>query len=279
MPKLPDTYDRRPTPKFGVTPDQARPVVRSGYSDLAAGLDSLGQSFTRLKVRDDKYRVKDATTRMLERVQDIEKGDQGYKHVKGGDVFSDDKFMERQNSRFNEAVDEMQKRLKGQDQSEMFASQVDVMRLRFQEQLIDHVTKENDAYHTEVHENKQLLTQEVAADSYDKPAQFQAYINDLKREAVSYGQENGQSEEKVLVEILKATSPTVYSAIANAVDAKDTDHARDLLKEYSGELTEQHERQAKKLIDGAEGEYKAQAIADELFDQFERGGCGKRPWF
>jgi hypothetical protein len=263
MPKLPDTYNKRPTPRFGVTPDRANPVVESGYSDLASGLDKLGQSFTALKIRDDKYRVKDAVTKTLERVLDIESGDQGYEHVKGADVFENDaKFMERQNSRFNEAVDEIQGMLKGSDQAAMFKGQVDVMRLQFQGSLVDHITKEHDAYQTETHNSSISVTQHLLAKKFNDPLALQGALDKIETEMFQEGERLGQDETTIIDNILKASSPALYSAISNAVGADDPEHAKDLLSAHKDRMSSEHIRAAEELIGEGDALKQAQSNLD-----------------
>jgi hypothetical protein len=55
------------------------------------------------------------------------------------------------------------------------------------------------------------------------------------------------------------------------VDDDDTgpEHAKDLLNEHKDRMSSEHIRAAEDLIEGAEGADKAQAIADEIFDQFD----------
>jgi hypothetical protein len=187
--------------------------------------------------------------------------------------------MERQNSRFNEAVSEMQQRLKGPDQSEMFAGRVDVLRLQFQEALIDHITKENEAYETETFESKVQMDQLIIGKRWDKPNQLKNKVGEVIRDITKRGQETGKHKDTIDVDIIKAVSPSIYTAIANAVDAGQADHARELLhgdgkKEegYAALMTSKDILDAEKLI--KEGGLLERAYAN--VDGYEDAGLSAR---
>jgi hypothetical protein len=156
---------------------------------------------------------------------------------------------------------------------------VDVLRLQFQERLIDHITKENEAYETETFESKVQMDQLIIGKRWDMPNQLKNKVGEVIRDITKRGQETGKHKDTIDVDIIKAVSPSIYTAIANAVNADQTDHARELLhgdgkKEegYAALMTSKDISDAEKLIDGAEGEYKAQAASDEIYEMFKDEG-------
>jgi hypothetical protein len=91
-PKFGRVNQRRPTPKFGRV-NQYAPVVNDPDIVEGAALNRLGNTaldaFIRLQVREDKYMVEDATTKLKQAALDLAKGESGYLHVKSGDVGDD----------------------------------------------------------------------------------------------------------------------------------------------------------------------------------------------
>ena len=61
--KLPDAYSTRPTPRFGGG-FQVAPVVDSGTSALGAAIAGFGEVLAKEQIKEDKYKVEDATTQL-----------------------------------------------------------------------------------------------------------------------------------------------------------------------------------------------------------------------
>jgi len=145
--KLPNPNEQqRPTPRFGgVTklPDTSG-IEAEGSRAIGSSIQGLGDSLLKMEIRDDKYAVEDATTRLQQKRLELSKGDNGFVQTRGGGI--NDKFHGEHMSRYDSAAKEIGDSLGTDRQREMFGRRASLMRVAHGEDLINHVTKERNLF-------------------------------------------------------------------------------------------------------------------------------------
>lgn len=165
MPRLPDTSGQRITPGFGgITPAYEAPAP----ARIGETISGLGEVVAKKKIENDKYRVEDADTRLQQEMIRLSKGDDGFTRVKSGDVGED--FYNDYTGRFDEAAKNIGETLRNDDQKEAFTRRAGVRRLGYSENLINHTTKEQNAFEKQAYEGGVAIEKDIASSDYDNPA-------------------------------------------------------------------------------------------------------------
>lgn len=168
MPRLPDpNAAQRPTPRFGGAPPQVpvNDAQPQALSELGSSIAGFGEILARKQVEDDKYRVEDATTRLKQRMLELSKGDEGFIHTRSGDV--DSKFHGEHMSRFDQARAEIENSLESDDQKAMFSRRANLARVGHNEELINHITREREAFKQQAYNAGIATEKDIAATDYD----------------------------------------------------------------------------------------------------------------
>ena len=152
MAKLPNPNESaRPTPGFAGGPPRLpdNSLVEQANIQVGQSIAGLGESLAKAEIRDDKYTVEDATTQLKKRMQDLEKGDNGFIHTKSGDVVENKKFHVEHMGRYNSAAKEIGDSLGNDAQKEMYGRRVKLLEIMHGESLINHETKERTAFYNQ----------------------------------------------------------------------------------------------------------------------------------
>lgn len=150
MPKLPDytALGERPSirPQGGVAGYRAVSGQETAVGEALAG---FGETATKLLVeqqdRENKLRAEDAYNKLLEARMQLTTGENGFANVKSGDAVSRP-LMKEYGELFSKQNDEIAETLGTAAQKQMFRKRSEIAKLQFQQDLLNHVTREKDNY-------------------------------------------------------------------------------------------------------------------------------------
>ena len=199
MAELPRVTARRPVPSFGQA-DQANPVVASGDVPRGRAINQLGQAmmttFLRAQAEENRYMVEDATTRLKQAQLDLAKGDNGFMHVRGADISKEKDFHEQRMSQFDQAVSEISEDLGNSAQSQAFAGRAELARVNYGENLINHITNENDKFKTQTYVGGVASEQDIAALSPNDPSVIYQSLDRIKELTEAEAAREGYAGER-----------------------------------------------------------------------------------
>ncbi len=175
MPKLPDVtaFGARPTPTAaggvvsyspvtGAETARGEAIARLGGAVGGAG-EKLHSYIKEQEQRANTVRVEDAFNRLREKQLDLTIGEQGFTKRKSGDAVNSP-LMEEYGNLFTGSAKEIEDGLANDSQKELFRKRVAVSNLQFKQDILRHVTNENEAYAKQVFEGAQgIELQNVSA--------------------------------------------------------------------------------------------------------------------
>ena len=169
MPRLPDFTDlgERQQPRVGRIARNAPEPSRAGEIEGRAisGLGETLNAVDREMARIDNLRAEDAFNQIREAQLDLSIGDDGFTKRKGSEAI-DPKLFKDYEGRFKSVEDKIASSLLNERQREFFKKRSNVARLEFKQGLINHVTREKDAYSKDVFDSTLKLESANAIDRH-----------------------------------------------------------------------------------------------------------------
>jgi hypothetical protein len=145
MAQLPNTYDRRPTPKFGGV-DQAAPVVPTGDEEYGRGMMSLGANITKLGA---KMQAESDDVELSNLAQEAQKEANilaGELADQRGEQVTKEDFYPGWMDRFNEVKSKYTGKNKNPRIENDLNNRLGMMEINFQRGLISHTTREKERF-------------------------------------------------------------------------------------------------------------------------------------
>jgi hypothetical protein len=274
-------YDRRPTPKFGRV-NQYAPVVNDPDIVEGAAISNLGNAmvttFRRLQIQEDKYMVEEATTKGLQASLDLEKGENGYIHVKKGEV--GDTFFEDEMARFDEGWEVAGEGLQNSAQRRAFEAKKDLARVNYGEGLINHITAEKDARQRDTYTGGVAARIETIGQNPDNVAIYQKNLDDIKHLTMAEADRLKITGDKRDQMLLENFSSAHIAAIASAVEQDRFRLAEEILDVYGKEtrnekgevvkkaqMTNEHRLQAAAMVERSGTKVQSQEVVADLWNQ------------
>ena len=251
MATLPNTYARRPTPRFGGA-ERAAPIVESGDIALGQGIQALGKGMgdylIRAKAKQDQIALEDYTTRAKAKAFELRRE---YEQKKGADAAQDDMFFSGTMEKFEGVRKELLSEVKDADVHKALEQRLELAEINFQEGLINHITTEGEVYGDQVYESGVGLGQtEMGEFWYDDNQMMQAR-NDIKRHTDIQAQKKGiplnsPVYKKMLEDNL--TTGHVNAIKAMVVVGNNPQAASDYFEDFSDEIAGDFHDDIQKLI-------------------------------
>ena len=263
MARLP-TIDNRPAPRFGGALEVPKiDVVERATSRLGESIAGFGEVLAKEKIKDDKYRTEDATTQLQQRTLDLAKGDDGYTHVKSGDVANNKKFYNEHLSRYDAAQKEIGDSLGNDSQKEMFNRRSAVARNGYTENLINHITKEKGVFNQQVYQGGIATEVDHAASDYDNENEVKLAL--LRTEKLTENEADrlglkGDARKMVLKE---NKSDIHESVIKNAVDDGNYEYAKTWYEKNQKNILGDRQDEIQKLLRVSGVKDKSQKAVDD----------------
>jgi len=250
MPILPDpSAQNRPAPRFGgpVSVPESD-AVEASVSRLGESIAGFGEVLVKAQIRDDKYQVEDATTKLQQSMLDLSKGDDGFTKIKSGDVAGNNKFYEEQLGRFESARKDIENSLPSDEQKAMFARRGEVAKIGYSENLINHITKEKEAFNGQVYKGGIATEMDLASSDYDNPSEVARALHRTERltEAESDRQGLKGDVRKIL---LKQNKSAIHeSVIRQAVDDGNHAYAKGWFEKNQKDILGESQDEIKSLL-------------------------------
>ena len=226
MARLPQPGTRVAPRTFGPSQIPDRSVAVEGQMAIGSALAGLGEEIHRQQVKDDKIRVDDAYTKLQARMLDMQKGEDGYEHVKAGDVVGNNKFHPENMSNYDMAVKDLDEGLNSDRQKQMFARRAAVARIGHEEGIINHTVKQKSIFNAQVYESGVATTIDVAAGNYDRPEIVEAQLLRIEKLTEAEAERLGLTGEP-RKQALKSNKSAVHEqVIESMIDAQQYEMAQ-----------------------------------------------------
>lgn len=238
MAKLPDVYGTRPTPRFGGLQKAGpvvAPVVDNGYDSLARSIDGFAEEYERFEVRNAKYDVTDAMNKLKEAAIDQRAGDNGWFHVKQGDI--NETFYKDRLDIFTQSKDEIGSTL-SERARKIYNQDADGFGLGVQNRLIQHITGEREDYNTKIYDDGLKANINSAAAAWADKGALNAILFDQNKLITDRLDDIGINDKKsVDLAHREAASDVHTTVISSAVSQGNHTYAKDWFKENKKNMT------------------------------------------
>ncbi|MGD9382203.1 MAG: hypothetical protein PVI03_07140, partial [Candidatus Thorarchaeota archaeon] len=263
MAKIPE-FGERPTPRFGGVvriPEKGQAKAQA-VSSLGKSIAGFGEIMAKEKIKDDKFKVEDATTRLQQSMLDLSKGENGFIHVKAGNI--NDSFHEEQMARFDASRKEIEDSLGDDDQKAMFARRADLSRVGYGENLINHITRENNVFNGQVYEGGIATEIDLASTNYNNENEVKRALLRTRKLTEAEADRIGLKGDARKALIRENESNVHVEVIAQAVDDGNYQYAKDWFKSNQKYIDGDKQDDVKRLLKTSG----IKAISQETVDGF-----------
>jgi len=270
MPKLPDTYGKRPAPSFG-RPYQLAPVVEDkgvgqGLQALGAGLVDFDASMKKAQARDDNFAIIDRATQLEAWMLQDRAGKDGWSHIKAGNVTTD--LIPQAYTRFKSKVEELSGSLANDVQREGFARRAALASNRNKSNLFNHVTKEKSvAYKNAYEASVKLGLESVVVNWKNENNEIGIILETLKDSTVAMAEEMGVVGDELILAQKEISSAVHAKVIGEAVDNNESKYAAHWLKHNRKNMIDRDIDDAEKAIEDGNLREESQAYAEDVKDK------------
>lgn len=273
VPRSPDSFTVAPTTLPG-----ARLTVPE-YQDFgSAQMQRTGQAMTTaggvaqkaaMEAADEvnKIRINDAMNKAVAARMRLTYDDaDGFMNVKGERAvsWSKDKSLDQDyTERYQKEVDDIANSLGNEQQRKLFRLSVGQEINRFTGTVKQHLATELGNYEKGVRASTIELAQNKGAKEWENPDS----VSQSRRVIVNaIGSDASLSPEQKADQTIKALSPMHAAVVAAALEKNNTSYAREYLKQFDTELTEDARLRLHKAVDIGDNRVKAQTFGDEMLD-------------
>jgi len=269
MPRLPgsDSHLPAPNPGTGVatitTIDRRNPSMRAPIGDLGAParaevqageqLTNLGTALEaegqrqeaerrRLEIavkheqeRQDTIRAEDAYTRLRQRQLDLTTGEGGYATTKGEQAVKRP-LLKEYTAQFADQVNAIAEGLGNENQKRLFSQRAAVSALQFEEGILHHVIRENDAYAKQVFEGIMTVEQRAATSNWSSPAEVQASITRIEAAVADRAERGSWPSEYTEATRLKEVGAIHSAVVAEAMASGNVKYAQDWFEAHKDDV-------------------------------------------
>lgn len=269
MAELPDTYARRPAPRFGGTM-QARPVVQPGEIAAGQGLQRLGAEvanvFTELQLQQDKFELESRTTQYRAEVLNLQKEMQTHRSA---DVAEDTKFYQRYTEQHDALRAKHLEKASNHRVSGALSQRLEVADINFKEGLISHITKERDVYNTQVYKSSaQVNIERMASNPYNDSEIAQAH-DEIVAITTLYADSNGLPKEAKDAMIKENLSKGHIEVISARIDDGEYERAESYFWKNKDEIDGTKHNEVLKALEKTGQAARTQDLADTTYLEFQ----------
>jgi hypothetical protein len=273
VPRSPDSFTVAPTSLPGsrlTVPEYqdfgSQQMQRTGQALTAAGGAAQKAAMEAVdevnKIRINAAMNKAVAARMRLTYDDAE----GFTSKKGEAAvnYSKDKSLDQDyTERYQKEIDDIANSLGNEEQRKMFRASVGGEFNRFVGAVKSHLSTELGNYEKAERSSAVELGQNMGAREWDKPDSVararQVIVNAI-------GSDASLSPEQKADQTIKALSPMHAAVVAAALEKNNTSYAREYLKQFDTELTEDARLRLHKAVDIGDNRVKAQTFGDEMLD-------------
>lgn len=241
-------------------------MVRTGQALTAAG--GAAQKAA-LEAADEvnKIRINDAMNKAVAARMRLTYDDtDGFINVKGERAvsWSKDKSLDQDyTERYQKEVDDISNSLGNEEQRKLFRMSVGQELNRFSGTVKQHLATELGNYEKGVRSSTIELAQNKGAKEWENPES----VSQSRRVIVNaISSDASLSPEQKADQTIKALSPMHAAVVAAALEKNNTSYAREYLKQFDTELTEDARLRLQKAVDIGDNRVKAQTFGDEMLD-------------
>lgn len=268
MPELPNTYDRRPTPRFGGV-RQAAPVVAPGEIAEGQGLQRLGAEvasvFTELQLKADRFELENRTTEYRRDVLNLQREMQ---QRKSADVAENGDFYQEYTTQHDALKAKHLEKAGNHRVSGALSQRLELGDINFKESLISHINKERDVYNTQVFETgTQVEIENMASKPYND-AEIQQSRDRIVSLTTLYAEQNDLPTEMRDAMIKQSLSKGHIEIISARIDDGEAERAETYFWENKDEIDGTKHNDILKALEKTSQAGRTQQLAGEAYQQF-----------
>ena len=275
MAKLPNPNEQtRPTPRFGGAPAQLPKLDAEARAktNLGQSMVGFGEALAKAKIKDDKFQVEDATTRLQQRRLELRDGDGGFTTYKSADVAGDKEFNTAHMTKFDDAAKEISDSLGNDEQKAMFAARANLGRVGHNSDLINHVTRERDAFNAQVYKGGIASEIDVAGADYQIKGKVDIALLRTKQLTTAEADRLKLSEDARKMLFKENASNIHETVIRTAIDDGNHMYAKDWYKKNQKHVLGNRQAGIEKLLRASGVRADSQEAADEFVTKYETEG-------
>ena len=284
MATIPNTYGRRPTPRFGGV-DQADKIVTPSSADIIQGqsLQDFGSTVSGYFLEAQKRQnVLEANAATVEYKQKLSELKREMESKRGSEVAKDKNFFSGFTARHEDLTAELLRGIDSPTVARNVRQQMDLGKINLQESMTTHITRERDKYETQVFDvSLKQGAGTMGANAYNESLQGQARI-DIREAVEDYADSHKLAPEvrdKILEDALTNGHMQIITRMVDDGNYEEAEeHFNDFNKDSDGqklEIAEEQHSAIRELLETAGTEGRTQDLSDDTYARFsddKKGG-------
>lgn len=267
MARLPTAADmgQRPAP-YAPGPAQvqtgAETVPGSALATFGATVSHLGQLIEVQQKHNDTVAAEDAFNKLREKQLDLSLGQDGFQHKQGKDA--EHGIITDYEKKFDDATAQISKSLGNDEQRQMFAQRAHIARQQYRNDLLSHVTQQQQAYARQVYKSGLTVEREQGASRWQDPAGVALSITRSGALIDQQAQREGWAPDAIKAAKAAQTSAIHTEVIAQAVAAENTAYAKQWYADHKQAIDPADRPQIEHLLHTSSVRADSQQQADRI---------------
>jgi hypothetical protein len=150
-----------------------------------------------------------------------------------------------------------------------FEARSELARVNYGEGLINHITREKDAFQTQTYEAGVVTEQESARENWDSPSEVFQSLDRIEDLTKSEAARKGITGEAVDLLVKENKSNAHAGVIQAMVDNRSYGDAREWYTENKDEILGETQSKIERLLDTAGKEFRSQELVDGMWDDYK----------
>lgn len=243
-----------------------RALQQFGQQIAGAG-NEITQAFEQEQTRVNQVRAEDAFTELRNAQIDLTVGEKnGFKNLRSGDAVKRP-LLSEWSSRLDASINDIAAKLENTEQKEAFRRRADVAKSQFSQDILQHLSSENQVYQTQVMDSTVEAERNAASMHWNNPGDVLASMERVKKAVNSYADANGLPEEVRQQAYVKRASSVHAAIVGQAMDSGNPEYAELWFKTHREEIDAGTAERIQKVINENGVRIKAQKATDSIMER------------
>lgn len=256
-----------PQPSMRIT-RQPRDTAAEGLGEIGGSISQsareINDVFEQEQARTDTLRVEDAFNKLRQRYVDLSVGNDGFGQKRGADAVKTP-LLKDFSQKFDDYYGEIAGELDNGRQKEALHRRYEVTKTQFQQDILQHMIRENGVYHKNVLDSTIETESNIASMAWNRPDDVMASMERIRAANNEYGKFAGWDANTTNAQYVNNVSKLHAAVITEAVNNGNPGYAKLWLKTHRSQITPDMAENAAKDIETADIREQGQNKADAIF--------------
>lgn len=274
MPRLPDitSLGERPVPRTSLGRTSYQPTsgkegaVGQALTGVSNVLQQISADIERENLRADTLRAEDAFNQLRAKQMELTRGEDGFANKRGGDAVNTD-IVGEYGKRFDAATNEIAETLTNDRQKALLRKRADIAGLEYRQDMLNHVTREKDAYAKQTFQGIIDTETSNAIERYKDPNGTALSLERINAAITSEAQRTGAAPELVQAMRRDMSSRVLRGIIERHLANDDDLSATAKYEKIKGALNSEDTIAVERALEVGSTRGQAQRNADRIMEK------------